>query len=64
MPAVNQSENSEAKKDDGLIEIEVTVDNHTHAGKPCKKGDKIKVSPEGKAMLDKAWKKDAPEVDK
>lgn len=26
------------------VEVEIAVDNHTHAGKPVKKGDKIPVT--------------------
>jgi len=37
------------------VEIEVTVDNHTHQGKPCPKGTKITVSEQTAAMLQKAW---------
>jgi len=34
-----------------LIEVTVLVDNHSHGGKACKKGDKIKVTAEQKAWL-------------
>lgn len=37
------------------IEIEVTVDNHTHKGKAVKKGSRIKVSEETAEMLKKEW---------
>ena len=41
----------------GLVEIVVPVDNHTHKGELCKKGDKIKVGKETAEMLKKVWEK-------
>lgn len=34
-----------------LQEVTILTDTHTHQGKPCKKGDKIKVDAETKAFL-------------
>lgn len=33
---------TEPKKDE--VQVVVIVDNHTHAGKPCKKGDTLTVT--------------------
>jgi len=51
------SEQNEKQQPVAEVEIEVTVSNHTHKGKLCSKGDKIKVSPQVAEMLEKAWAK-------
>jgi len=33
------------------VEVTIKSDNHIHDGKPCKKGDKIKVRPDQAARL-------------
>lgn len=40
-----------------LVEIVVPVDNHTHKGELCNKGDKIEVGEETAEMLQKVWEK-------
>ncbi len=37
------------------VQITVKVENHKHKGKPCRKGEKIKVDPEVAKMLEAAW---------
>jgi hypothetical protein len=46
-----------------MVELQVTVENHTHSGKLCSVGDVIKVSPECKKTMEAAWKR-AAEVKK
>lgn len=48
-----------AEKQVETVEIEVLVDNHTHAGEPVAKGAKIKVTPDVAKMLAAAWAKEA-----
>lgn len=52
MPAQNKT-----KKVEKEVELEVLVDDHSHNGKPCKKGDKIMVPETVKSMLGDAWAK-------
>ncbi len=43
---------TEQNESDGhLVEVVINVDNHTHAGKPREKGDKIRVTPAQKKWL-------------
>ena len=46
-----------SKKETPLMDLKVATDNHTHKGKPVKKGASIKVTPEVKEMLEAAWAK-------
>ncbi|MCC5809860.1 MAG: hypothetical protein JJU06_05755 [Ectothiorhodospiraceae bacterium] len=36
-----------------LVEVVIDREGHTHAGKPCEKGEKIKVTPRQKAWMEK-----------
>lgn len=48
-------ENKKVEAVEELVDLKVTVDNHRHNGKPALKGKTIKVAPEVKVMLEKAW---------
>lgn len=39
------------------VGLKVTGDNHTHAGKPVKKGATIQVTQKDKEFLEKEWAK-------
>ncbi len=42
-----------------LVEIEVQSDTHIHAGEPCPRGTKIKVTSKTAEMLKRSWAKQA-----
>ncbi len=48
---------AEKKQTPDLVEIEVQSDTHTHAGEPCPRGTRIKVSLKTAEMLKRSWKK-------
>lgn len=37
------------------VDLVVRSDTHTHAGKPVKRGDTIKVTPAVKELMEKLW---------
>ncbi len=49
---------SKKDKEQKMVDLKITVENHTHEGELCMKGSTIKVVAETAAMLTKAWKKE------
>lgn len=43
------------QESEAMVELPVSIENHSHNGQPCKKGDIITVSPQVAEMLKKAW---------
>jgi len=46
---------AEKKDTTKLVELKVTIDNHTHDGALCKKGDTIRVAENVAVMLREKW---------